>query len=119
MKNLENTRAEQARKANRTLQALLKTPKTMSGLIAAVTGKKISKHFVTGWITEKQRTGVVILLKSGKHDTYQLAKTFYGEAPVAGQYPAWLEPRRLPDVVKRQAYISAIPAENYSEEDQE
>lgn len=121
MKSDDETRTAQARQANKVLRALLRSPKTRAGLVAAVSSRKISRQFVIGWLTEKQRTGHVVLLKSGANVTYQLSSTFHVERPDEGAYPSWLEPRSLPDVSARQAYINGIRAELYNpeEEDQE
>ena len=115
----EDTRTAQARQANKVLRALLRTPKTRAGLIAAVATRKISRRFVIGWLSDKQRTGAVVILKSGTYVTYQLAAYFRGEEAEAGKFPSWLEPRQLPEVSNRQAYISGIPAELYIPDDEE
>lgn len=99
------SRASQVRRAEKTLLALLRTPKTRPGLIAAVTGKGISKRFVFGWLSVKLRDGVVVPLKSSYPLTYQLASTMSTETPSEGVFPSWLEPRVLPISVGRTAYL--------------
>lgn len=94
-------RAKQA-KAERILRTLLKTPKTRSGLIAAVHDKGfISKHFVYGWIATRRRDGTVVMLKSMGELWYQLAPTTVVEVPKESVYPSWLDPRALPDAKGR------------------
>ena len=103
--NKPESRAAMVRQAEKVLLALLRTPKTRSGLIAAVAGESISKRFVFGWLSEHSRNGVVVVLKSTTTVSYQLATHQIIERPALGVYPTWLEPRELPDVSARQAYL--------------
>ena len=108
MTERKESRAAQARKAEKILLGLLRTPKTRAGLVAAVVGKKISRRFVFGWLAEKEHIGIVVCLKSTATVTYQLASTLSVEAPREGDFPSWLEPRVLPTVVARTAYIDGV-----------
>ena len=92
----QNSRRAQVRQAEKVLCALLRTPKTRSGLIAAVTGKKISRNFVFGWLSQQLSTGVVLMHKSAIPITYQLASSVLEEKASPSEYPTWLEPRVLP-----------------------
>lgn len=103
------SRAVKVRQAEKVLLALLRTPKTRSGLIAAVSGESISRRFVFGWLSERSRTGLVVVLKSAATVTYQLATHCITERPFEGQYPAWLDPRALPETRARQAYLDGKP----------
>ena len=101
-------RTTQVRQANKVLLALLKTPKTRPGLIAAVSSDSISRNFVFGWLIEQVRSGVVVKLKSSHHITYQVAVTLSEEQPRAGMFPNWLEPRILPVLATRRVYIDGL-----------
>lgn len=99
-------RKQQALKADRMLIALLRTPKTRAGLIAAVTGKSVSRHFVFGWLAQRVASGEVAVHKSSRTPTYQLS-TFLSVEPTAeGSYPTWLEPRTLPYAGQRRVFTA-------------
>lgn len=117
-----NSRRAQVRRADALLRALLRTPKTRAGLIAAVTGKKISRHFVYGWLSQQLTTGEVAVLKSVHPTTYQLNVAILQEQAAPGVFPTWLEPRALPLSRARHVYISgrsiaeAVPEEEDDDE---
>ena len=93
---------EQQTKAERVLRALLKTPKTRSGMISAVLEKGfISKHYVFGWLSSRRRDGTIVVLKSMGERWYQLAPKTVVEVPKESVYPSWLDPRALPDAQGR------------------
>lgn len=100
-----DSRAAQARAAERTLLALLRTPKTRPGLIAAVAAKNITRRFVFGWLSEQVRGGRLLVLKSSRQVMYQLGTGSVDETPHEGNYPAWLEPRALPTANSRRTYL--------------
>lgn len=91
------------------LTALLRTPKTRPGLIAAVNGEGISRNYVYGWIAAGLRDGSLTVLKSTTHLMYQDSKFVVLESPSQGIYPTWLEPRGLPPMVGRRIYIDGRP----------
>ena len=99
------SRRSQVRKAEKTLSALLRTPKSRAGLIAAVSGKSITRHFVYGWLTEQLRSGTVSQLKSTQPVTFQITTLVIVERPTVGTYPTWLEPRLLPDAAGRRVFL--------------
>jgi hypothetical protein len=100
------TRKERRERAEALLKALLRTPKTRAGLIAAaITQEGITKNFVYGWLTEASRTGIVTMLKSTNPVQYQLTSHIVIEKPAEGFFPTWLEPRDLPSVDRRRIYI--------------
>lgn len=90
------------------LKALLKTPKTRPGLIAAVEGR-VSRNFVYGWISASLRNGTLTALKSTAHKMYQVSRYVFTEASVGSIYPAWLDPRSLPLIVARRIYVDGKP----------
>ena len=98
------SRRAQAAAAERVLTLLLRTPKSRSGLIAAVTSQKISRHFVFGWLSNQIATGLVAQLKSTRPPTFQLSTHIVQEQARAGDYPAWLEPRELPESRGRRVF---------------
>jgi hypothetical protein len=108
------SRRAQVRKAEATLNGLLRTPKTRAGLIACVASAKISKHFVFGWLTEQLRTGIVAELKSTKPPSYQISALVVVELPAAGVYPEWLEPRFIPNTTTRRVFLDGSDVRNKS-----
>ncbi len=103
------SRRAQAADAERVLLALLRTPKSRAGLIAAVTGKKISRHFVYGWISNQLAIGAIAQLKSTRPPTYQNSTCIVQEHSVEGYYPSWLEPRALPQSSRRRVFSAGRP----------
>lgn len=99
------TKRSEARKTEKMLVALLATPKTRAGLIAAVSGSGLSRHFIYGWIGEQLRSGALAELKASRPSTFQMADKVIVELPPPGFYPSWLEPRHLPTALSRQAYF--------------
>lgn len=97
MKENPRSKASQLRKADRTLRALLKTPKTREGLIAAVSvDGVITGNFVYGWLAQSRLDGTVAEIKSRGTRMYQIIPEAISETPVASVFPAWLDPRALP-----------------------
>lgn len=116
MPAVKDSRREQVRQATKVLQALLRTPKSRAGLIAATTKAKITRNFVYGWLTEQVRTGLVVQLKSTNPPMFQRAEFVAQELPAAGSFPSWLEPRALPMVgAAPRVYISGQLASNLEE----
>lgn len=93
------------------LRALLRSPKTRDGLIAAVAGKGLSKHFVFGFLSVAVRDGEVVRVRTGKVETFQLAERFSVEEPAPGVWPTWMDPRTLPVVCSRRIFLTGRPAE--------
>jgi len=106
------TRRAKVRGAEQVLNALLRTPKTREGLIAVVASWSISRNFVFGWLTNQIRTGLVTAHKSSAPPTFQLTVHCYTETPGDGAYPAWLEPRGLPDANPGRVYIDGKSVQN-------
>lgn len=90
------SKASQTRKAYKTLMALLRTPKTRLGLVAAVQSAAISKNYVFGFLSEGRRTGTLTTHRSGQFVMWQVATAIVDEKPIASEYPSWLDPRTLP-----------------------
>lgn len=101
-----DSKAGQLRQANKVLAALLRTPKTRTGLCAAVTKGSISRNFVYGWLAERRRDGTVTTLKSGSSVMYQITAHIVSEVPVVSDYPSWLDPRALPTAASRDVYVN-------------
>jgi activator of HSP90 ATPase len=116
MKTKHESKAQRLRDANRVLMVLLRNPKTRGGLVAMAQARGLSASYVYGWLTERQRSGVVTKLKSGAALTYQLTSHVVVEVPAEGLYPAWLDPRVLPVSVASNAYINGRPASEFQEE---
>lgn len=106
-------RRESVKQAEKVLRRLLRTPKTRDGLIAAVRSKEISKNFVFGFISAGVREGLITTLKSSRPLMYQLSECI-AERPCPGIYPAWLEPRSLPDSTARRIFIDGLPVGTYN-----
>lgn len=98
------------------LRGLLKTPKTRGGLIAAVKGHGLSKNFVFGFLSEAERSGEVVKLKSREVITYQMATQFRVESPEPSVWPSWLDPRTLPQINGRRVFFGGRPAEQQQQE---
>lgn len=109
---------EQKARAEATLRALLRNPKSRSGLVAAVVGGAITKNFVYGFLSVGVTSGEVVVLKSTKSNDplYQLSGRFYVEVPSESNYPTWLDPRVLPAVSARHVYIGARSADQLQEQ---
>ncbi len=108
MKPRPNSKAGRKRSAENLLRTLLRTPKTRSGLIAAVVGKDITSNFVYGWLSERTRDGTVTVFKGAGVMAYQITEHLVEEAAKPGQYPSWLDPRTLPRAVGRQLHIDGV-----------
>lgn len=113
-----NSRAGQVRKAEVLLRRLLKTPKTRSGLIAAVANQLISKRFVYGWLANQVLSGEVVKLKSGSSVTFQMKGVTIVETPCFKGFPAWLDPRVVPVVLERKVFIDGVRVDPEKLEDQ-
>lgn len=103
------SRAQRVRQVESMLRALLRTPKTRSGLVAAAVSRGVSKNFVYGWLASHRTDGTVAELKSMRTTMYQMADQAVFEVPVEGQYPSWLEPRVLPMSGARRVFIDGTP----------
>lgn len=110
------SKAEQLRRANKMLLALLKTPKTRAGLMAAVTTGTITKNFIYGWLSEGKRNGTLTVLKTRNSLTYCVATQVVHEVAEESVFPQWLDPRVLPRPCGRRAYLDGkfvkAPANN-------
>lgn len=113
------SKAAELRQTNRMLMALLKTPKTRAGLIAAtattLTGT-VSKNFIYGWLSEGKRNGTLTVLKTRNSLTYCVATRVVQEVAQGSAFPSWLDPRVLPMSCDRRAYLDGkrvgAPANN-------
>lgn len=103
------SRRAQVAAAEKILVALLRSPKSRSGLIAAVAGKKISRHFVFGWISRQLTVGAVAQLKSTFPPMFQLSECVVEEHSAPSQYPSWLDPRQLPPSQGRRVFAAGRP----------
>ncbi len=110
------SRASQARKAELTLLRLLKTPKTRSGLVAAVTSRMISRRFVFGWLANQVVSGGVVKLQIGSSVTYQTKDTPIQETLANSVFPSWLDPRALPETsdADRAVFIDGKRVKDYT-----
>lgn len=112
------SKAAQVRQAERTLLGLLRTPKTRTGLIAAVKSKVISEHFVYGFLAEGRNSGELVTFKSGRQLMYQVAAPTVAEVPEASVYPSWLDPRALPIATSRLVVIDGEVIKTDGKEEQ-
>lgn len=103
-----------------TLLALLQSPKTRSGLVAVAKLKGMSPNFVYGWLSRTTRLGTVTKMKSGERVEYVNTKTVpVQERPVQAIYPAWLDPRTLPNFRHRNVHLCSNADDDVPEEQQE
>lgn len=103
------TRKERRASAEAMLLALLRTPKTRAGLIAAAATSGVTKNFVYGFLSQMQREGVVTQLKSTNPVQYQASESIVVEKPAESLWPTWLELRVLPPSCGRRTYIDGQP----------
>lgn len=115
---MTRSRAVQAQlgQAERTLLALLRTPKTKAGLVAAIKSKTISRNYVYGFLSEGKRTGRLVTLKSGALVMYQVAGTHLTEKSAVSEYPSWLDPRSLPVSAARAVFIDGVAVKKHEKE---
>ena len=106
-------------KVHQLLRALLRTPKTRKGLVAAARSRGVTPHFVYGFIADAVRTGVLTVHKSGDEVLYQTTSFAGAEQPREGHYPAWLEPRMLPAFTSAEAFIDARRLTDEPQEEEE
>lgn len=111
------SKAGRHRKGKSLIVALLRSPKTRSGLIAAAALEGLSRNYVYGFLASSLRVGFVLELKSTNPPTYQLADTAAQELPKLGVYPSWLEPRLLPAFTGRRAFIDGDRVVEIEKED--
>jgi hypothetical protein len=113
------SKAAQVRQAERILTALLRTPKTRDGLVAAVKTKTITRNYVYGFLAEGRRKGSLTTLKSGHSVMFQITSSVVEERAVASVYPSWLDPRALPASTTRLVVVDGeIVKQREKEEDQ-
>ena len=105
-----NSKAGRIRAAHATLNALLRTPKTREGLVAAAKSRGVTANFVYGYLAQNTRMGAVVELKSTDPIKYQLALHAAAERPGQGQYPSWLEPRALPAHQTTTVFLDGVKA---------
>lgn len=103
-----DSKAGQLRKADKVLRALLKTPKSRPGLLAAVVGGSISRNYVFGWLAEGRRDGSLTVFKSGAVVMYQLPSANVDETPPPSGFPTWLDPRALPPSTGRTVVVGGV-----------
>lgn len=109
MRSKPESKAARLRKADQLLRLLLRTPKTRSGLIAAVTASSkgaVTRNFVYGWLSEQTRTGTVTTFKGGGPVTYQITEAIVVEVIPPSHFPSWVDPRQVPAARSRQVFIS-------------
>lgn len=93
------------KEADKVLRALLRTPKSREGLVAAVVNERITRNFVFGWLAEQVRTGVVVQIPNGKRRSYQIVGEFVAATSYETLYPSWLDPRTLPTATRRRLLL--------------
>lgn len=101
----QDPRVGQVRQADVVLRALLRTPKTREGLIAAVTNTSITRNYVFGWLATQRRTGALIQDETSGVRTYRIVGEVVPAASTESPYPAWLEPRSLPTATGRRILL--------------
>lgn len=103
-----NSKAGRIRAAKATLRALLRTPKTRDGLVAAAKSRGVTANFVYGWLSQCLREGEVVELKSTDPVTYQMSAYAAAELPKRGAFPEWLEPRTLPPHRSSSTFLEGV-----------
>ena len=109
-KRLAPSVRERRADAEHMLLALLRTPKTRAGLVAAAcTHPHVTRNFLQGWLSNACRTGMVTVLRSVNPVQYQATDSIVSEKPAEGIFPSWLEPRVLPVSTGRLVVIDGVP----------
>lgn len=107
--------------ANKRLTALLRSPKTKSGLVAAVADLGFDEWFVQGWLSHQLQTKQVLRTHvHGEHEElFVVCSAPRDVAPVGSAFPAWLMPRAVPPFVDRCVYSLGVGASVPKEKQQE
>ena len=94
------------KKATARLTALLKSPKTRAGLIAAVADLGVDEWFVQGWLSSEVTAKRVIKVFMHRDNAEMFVHCTTPTEVVArnSNYPSWLEPSRVPVYGERRLY---------------
>lgn len=114
-----DSRAAQIRKAEKVLRALLQTPKSRSGLIAAVSVTNgITRNYVFGWLAARHQDGTVTKIRLDGSVVYQMTQKVV-EAPKESEFPGWMDPRGLPMQSVRRVFIQGKQVRFNQEQEQQ
>jgi hypothetical protein len=83
------------------LRALLRSPKTREGLVAAAKAEGVTQRYVWGFISAGVADGSLVVNKLGTHRTYTVDQLVVAGSVMPSIYPAWLDPRTLPTAQSR------------------
>lgn len=122
-KPIRNPSDAEKQEAKQILLALMRTPKTRPGLVAAV-ANKVGRRHVYGWLGDWLRTDVIVQQKGSNCLYYMLPSAVPQIFVKPSIYPTWLDPRFLYQAVERRVYIAGRllgekESQNNSEEDEE
>lgn len=103
-------------KAEQVMLQLLRTPKTRSGLYAASRAHGLSRHWIRGWVSNAEMTGVICTARGGRNPQYVLATEAGNKpSPLLAILPDWMCPKPPPPYGERRIYrltdASAVPQE--------
>lgn len=93
-------------RASRRLNALLKSPKTRAGLVAAVADLGCDEWFVQGWLSTEVTAKRVIKVYMHRENVEMFVHCTVPHEIVgrATDYPSWLEPAKVPVYGERRLY---------------
>lgn len=97
------------------LTALLKSPKTRKGLLAATADMGLAPAVINGWISAAAHIGTVCTHRAGPHLMYSLKSAQVDEPTGVSLYPGWLDPRNLPAFSARRIRSSAVPEDLFDD----
>ena len=109
---------QRAQSVDRLLRALLRSPKTRQGLVAALSDRGLSESVVDGWLAQSLAAGLVAKARCGETDTF-LYVLSGREARLPGKdtcLPVWLDPPiTLPEYSQRRVYRGGLLEGSFDE----
>lgn len=92
--------------ASKRLKALLKSPKTRAGLVAAVADLGLDEWFVQGWLSTEVTAKRVIKIHMHREKAEMFVHCTVPQEIVGREtvFPSWLEPAKVPVYGERRLY---------------
>lgn len=117
----KRVRVHSNEKASIRLTALLKSPKTRAGLIAAVADLGVDEWFVQGWLSSEvtAKRVIKIFMHRDKVEMFVHCTTPTEVVRRDSNYPTWLEPSRVPVYGERRLYSLGMGQPVQPEEQEE
>jgi hypothetical protein len=102
----------------KTLTALLRSPKTKAGLVAAVSTLDLPEAFVQGWLAAEIASKKVIKVRllQAQQEMFALSSVVADINPQPSEFPSWLEPRHVPEYRGRSLHTFDIAGQEQQKE---